>query len=232
MENEIKLQFYRNYRNAKKLKRILEYFSFKHVTDELDEPCHVIINNQCDIEDFKSLGYFWGIIRKYKETVIFADGRMLTKDQAEDLLNWIKCYCNHEYFPDQQDYCFISPGVKHLHGWGCKRLHSVMRHGRFGSHRGIHWYRVGPFDGKVQFIDKQDIELKLRKEADCKCLNLCPLFSLKKALQYVNQLPDRIDPRNDPEWEYDLSDEPESKDVPLGVKPKIVEEFNFFWRNG
>lgn len=227
MNYEIKLQFYRNSRNARKLKRIVEDMRLCHISDELDEPCHIILDKQSTIDDFKRLVYFWRIIRKYNDTVIFADGRMLTKEQSEDLLGWIRCYCNHQYFPDQQDYCCISPGLKHLHGWGCKWLYSVMRHGRFGRLIGVHWYTVGPFDGKVQFIDKQDIKDKLKAEAKTRCLHLCPLFSLKKAFHYVDQLPDQIDPRVDSEWEYESSPEPESRDEVIGVRPKM-EDISLF----
>lgn len=225
MDCEIKLQFYRTSRNTRKLKKIAESFSINYLPTELDEACHVIVNGDCDIEDFKSLNYLWGIIKKYKETVMFSDGRMLTREQAENILNWVRCYCNHEYFPDQQDYCYISPGIKHLHGWRCKWLHSVMRHGRFGKHYGVQWYKVGPFDGKVQFIDKQDIKDKLAAEAKAKSLQLCPLFSIEKALQYVDQLPGQIDPRIDTEWEYDSSEEPESKFEVIGVRPKNIDIF-------
>jgi len=229
MNAEIKLQFYRTSRNARKLKRIVQGFSIKHLPEELDEPCHIIINNQSSIEDFKSLVYFWGIIKKYKDTVMFANNRMLTREQTEGIFNWIRCYCNHEYFPDQQDYCCISPGFKDIHGWGCKWLHSIMRHGRFGRHKGVHWYRVGPFDGQVQFIDKQDIKDKLTAEADSKCLQLCPFFSLQKAFRYIDQLPDQIDPKVDMEWEYDSSEEPESKFEIIGVRPKQTGIFDLMF---
>lgn len=217
---EIKLQFYRTSRNTRKLKQITQDFSIKHLPKEIDDACYVTVDSQSDIEEFKLLAYFWGIIKKYKDAVMFTNDQMLTREQSEGVINWIRCYCNHEYFPDQQDYCCISPGLKHLHGWGCKWLHSIIRHGTFGKHCGIQWYKIGPFDGQVQFIDKQDIKDKLAAEADSKCLQLCPLFSLEKAFRYVDQLPGQIDPSIDVEWEYDLSEEPESKFEIIGVRPK------------
>lgn len=223
MSHELKLQFYRNSRNARKLKRIAEGFSFFLITQELDEPCWVMINDQCTTADLKNLNYFWGIVRKYKDTVMFADGKMLTKEQSETVFAWIRCCCNKEFFPDQQDYCCISPGIKELHGWGCKCLHSVLRHRRFGQHQGVFWYKLGPFDGIIQFIDKQDIKDKLEAEATAKCLQLCPLFSLERAFQYVDQLPDQLDPRNDSEWVYIGSEHPESKGEVIGIEPKPVE---------
>ena len=120
MSHEITLQFYRTSRNARKFKRIAENFHFHQVPKVLDDPCQVAINDQCDIEDFKRLNYFWKLLRKYNDTVMFAGEKILTREQAEDIFNWIRCYCNHQAFPDQQEYCYISPGVKHLHGWGCK----------------------------------------------------------------------------------------------------------------
>ena len=153
----------------------------------------------------------------------FVDGmtdaliQTLTKEQAEAILSWIRCYCNCEYFPDQKDYCFISPGLKSLHGWGCKWLCSIIRHENFSMHNGIQWYKIGPFDGTVQYIDKQDIKDKLVEESKAKCLQLCPLFSLQKVFIYVNNLPDQIDPTNDENWEYEIS--PENKSKRIGVQP-------------
>jgi len=81
---------------------------------------------------------------------------------------------------------------------------------------------VGPFEDGIQQIDKQDIKDKLEAEAKEKCLQLCPMFSLRRMFQFVDMLPDSIDPNKDPEWEYLLSEAPETRGDKIGVKPKIV----------
>jgi len=218
MNHELTIRFFRNSRNAKKLENYLQSFTrCFDLAENLDKPSHIYITKDSTIDDMKLFNYFWGIVRKYKETSMLADGRLLTKEQAEAILSWIRCYCNCEYFPDQKDYCFISPGLKSLHGWGCKWLCSIIRHENFSMHNGIQWYRIGPFDGTVQYIDKQDIKDKLVEESKAKCLQLCPLFSLQKVFIYVNNLPDQIDPTNDENWEYEIS--PENKSKRIGVRP-------------
>jgi len=219
MAHEITTHFYCTKRNARKLKGIAEDFSQCYLAEDSSEPCIVIINKESYPEDLKLFAYFWDIIRKYKTTAMYADEELLTREQTESILNWIRCYCNRECFDDQTDYCCISPGLKSLHGWGCKWLHSIMRHGRFGRHHGLPWYKVGPFDDNIQYIDKQAIKDKLEDEARVKCLRLCPLFSMEKAFQYVDLLPDQIDPKVDTEWAYDLSEDPENKFAALGVRP-------------
>lgn len=220
MSHTITIKFYRNSRNARKIESIAKDFRHLDLTDDLNKPCQIHITKDSSIDDMKLFNYFWGIIKKYKETAIYANGKILTRKQAEDILNWVQCCSNREYFENQADYCCISPGIKHMHGWGCKWLHSILRHTRFGRHNGVHWYKIGPFDGKIQYIDKQAIKDKLTAEADSKCLSLCPLFSLEKAYRYVDLLPDQLDPEFDTEWEYENSSEPENKSEIIGVKPK------------
>ncbi len=220
MKDQLSICFFRNSRNTRKLNNITKEFSHCELAENLDSPCYVHITKDSSLNDFKVFVHFWEIIKKYKETSMLNCGKLLTKEQAEAVLNWIRCYCNKEYFPDERDYCCISPGLKSLHGWGCKWLHTVMRHGGFGRHYGIHWYKIGPFDGEVQFIDKQDIKDKLSEEAKIKCLQLCPVFSLQIANKYVDDLPDQINPMLDDNWEYDVSAEPEEDNKRIGVRPK------------
>ena len=218
--HEIEIKFYRNSRNAKKLQGIVEDFSHYELAPDLSNPCFIYINKDCYPEDMQLFTYFWDIVKKYKTSVISVDERMLSKDQAKDIIDWMNCYGNREYFPDQEDYCCISPGTKHLHGWGCKKLCSITRHGRFGRHNGLPWYKVGAFKSVEQCIDKQAIKDKLVEEAGTKGLQLCPMFSLEKALQYVDLLPDTINPEKDMEWVYDFQDDPVQGMHIVGVKPK------------
>lgn len=188
------------------------------------DPCIARIDKDCTAEDLKLFIHLWRIVSKYKDTAVYADDRMLTKEQVDDLILWMNCCANSVYFDNPSEYCFISPGVKHAHGWSCKKLHSVMRHGRFGRHNGIHWYTVGPFEDGIQYIDKQAIKDKLAAEAVSKCLQLCPMFSIDKAFQYVDQLPGQIDPRVESEWEYHDSEDELDKGAPIGVQPACVNE--------
>jgi len=226
MAQQITINFFCNSRNAKKLKKITADFNACNIPDNLDDPCQINITKDSTVEDIKRFCYLWGIIRKYKETSMGADDRLLSREQAESIMNWVRCFCNRTYWPEQSDYCCISPGVKHLHGWSCKWLHSITRHGSFGRHDGLPWYKVGPFDGTIQYIDKQDIKDKLAAEADAKCLQLCPLFSIKRMSQYVDGLPDQIDPTVDDNWQYCEYDDNTEKGKIIGVEPKQITIFD------
>lgn len=223
---EIKLTFYRNSRNARKLAGMVQGFSQFELPDDLQEPCSITINEDSTADDLTRFVNFWSIIKKYKDTAMFTAGSMRTKEKAESVIDWIRCYCNRSYFDNQSDYCHMSPGIKRLHGFGCKCLYSVLRHGRFGRHNGVHWYTVGPFVNKVQYVDKEQIKDMLAAEAEIKSLVLCPCFSLKRAFQYADLLPDQIDPQVDTEWAYVESGEVTNPHEIVGVEPKPLDIFS------
>ena len=222
---EIKLVFYRNPRNARKLAGMVGPFSQYEMPDDLQEPCSITINDDSTADDLSRLVYFWLVVKKYKETAMFTAGSMRTREKAETVIEWIRCYSNKDYFENESDYCHITPGNKSLHGFGCKWLCSVLRHGRFGRHNGVHWYNIGPFLNKIQYIDKDQIKEMLKAEAELKAMELCPCFSLERAFQYVDLLPDQIDPQQDTEWAYVESGEVTSPHEIVGVEPKPVEIF-------
>lgn len=223
-ECKITIRFFLNSRNKRKMLNIIKDFSDYTVSENIDDPCFIFITKDSTLQDYKLLIYFWGIIKKYKESSMSTSEGLLTKKQEEDIINWIRCYCNKEHFSEEHEYCFISPGIKSLHGWGCKCLHTIIRHNKYGRHSGISWYKIGPFDGDAQYIDKQDIKEKLYEEAKSKCLSLCPLFSIEKAYKYIKELPDLIDPSNNDNWEYEFS--VEDINLRIGVKPKQITIFD------
>jgi hypothetical protein len=223
---KIKLIFYRNSRNARKLAGLVEQFTAYALPEDLQCPCSITINADSTADDLGRFVHFWPVVKKYKETALYTNGSLRTREKAESVIDWIRCYCNRSYFENQSDYCCISPGVKSLHGFGCKWLCSVLRHGRYGRHAGVHWYNVGPFLNKVQYIDKQQIKDMIAAEAELKALQLCPCFSLERAFQYVDMLPDQIDPQEDYEWVYIESGEVTSPHEIVGVEPKAVDVFS------
>lgn len=219
MTDALKILFYLTVRNAKKIRRVADRCRICHISDSIEDPCWVIIDKTTP-DDLRTFAHLWDIVRIYKTTEFYADGKLCTREQAELVFAWIRCSCNREYFTNKSEYCYISPGVKSLHGWGCKHLFSVIRHGDFYKGKGLPWYHVGPFSGTVQYIDKQEIKDKLTAEAESKCLAICPLFSLAKVMQYVDKLPDQIDPTKDEKWEYrEAIHQEDGLDV-VGVQPK------------
>ncbi len=213
----ISIKFYRTTHNKVKLSCLALQAQNSFIPEAIDEPCEVFLT--ADGQDMKFFVYLWDIVRKNNQTALFLNNGLLTPEQASGIIRWIRCYNNRQYFPVAGEYCYIQPGHQAFIGWGCKQLHSVVRHGSFGLLKGIDWWKVGPFDGKVQHIDKEDIKLKLKAEAEVKGLDLCPLFSFEKAFSYADKLPGTINPEKDKGWIYDISQQPESYGVAFGVKP-------------
>jgi len=185
----ISIRFFRTKGNAKKLNRLALEFSLQHVPFSIDDIVIVYLSPA----DFARFLFLWGIVKHQKDSAVYVDDSIQTKEQAEKIIDWIRCYANRTFFAEAKDYCCISSGVKELHGWGCKYLHSITRHGNFGRHHGLPWYCVGPDEGKLQYIDKQDIKDMLSAEAEAKGLSLCPMFSIERAFRFVDQLPDQIE---------------------------------------
>jgi hypothetical protein len=81
-------------------------------------------------------------------------------------------------------------------GWGCHHLTEIKRHYGCGilNPSEPFWFELGYFvDDERWQINKADIKQFLKREAELKRLNLCPLFSLDKVFAEVNKLPDYID---------------------------------------
>lgn len=78
--------------------------------------------------------------------------------------------------------------------WGCKQLTELYRfHSDDKWVMANHWYRMGRFDSDLKWkIDKGAILQVLRNEAERKKLLSCPVFSLQKVKEIVNELPDEI----------------------------------------
>jgi len=213
----LKIEFYLR----PKLERLVRRLAGCVLSADKQEPSYVIIDRQSKIDDIKSVLYFYRTAKGYRDTALFVNGKLTSQKQAQSVIVWLQCLTN-KY--DNPAYCFLTPD---LHGWGCKHLYSVQRHEAFGSHRGIEWYRVGPFENGIQYIDKEEIKSILQAESESKCLDLCPFFSLPKAISFVNLLPEQIDPRKDSEWIYTKSQDIVNLGIPVGVEP--AEKMSPLW---
>ena len=187
------IKFYCTGKNRGKMSNIIKDLSIHKIPESNDLPFEAHYNTKCTDEDLKLFAYIWKIVRKYADTALYVNASIQTKEQAEKVFDWIRCYNNRQYFHDTKDYCCIIPGNKELHGWGCKQLHSVLLHGRFGRHNGTDWWKIGPFEDGIQYIDKESIREMLENEANLKNLTICPLFSLEKASNLISKLPEQID---------------------------------------
>jgi len=84
---------------------------------------------------------------------------------------------------------------------GCRRSYVSMEWESSQSAEAPCWFFFGNFDRhKVYNIDKEELE-----NAAIGHLieyHACPLLDLDQIREFIQQLPDRIDPRKDKEWEY------------------------------
>jgi hypothetical protein len=216
MDDRLTISFYR----TKRLHRLTVDFTIREISDSLDEPCKITLTKSNSIKEFRLFIHLWNIVRKYRETILYAGQDLLTLQQAENIMHWVRCFANSGYFSD--NYCCMCPGIMDTHGWGCKWLVSVARHESFPCRGAPFWYQIGRFDGTVQYIDKQEIKKRLLSESSEKYLAICPLFVFEKIDTYINELPDKINPTETNEWEYTESADELHHGELNGIKPHRV----------
>ncbi len=115
---------------------------------------------------------------------------------------WTECFGEHEH---------------EANIWGCKRLGMPLT--RWGGG----WLEYGWFDKNgVWHFDKARIrhELEVRIHEN----RLCPVLDSRRIMQTLDKLPDSIDPKRDPNWEYITTYEKirgEYKEIATGIRPVI-----------
>ena len=136
----------------------------------------------------------------------------------------VKCAKGYEEAIDQNHYCCLADSYE---GWGCKLLDDLDRHlSKTASYAMKYWYRFGDFASEgVWEIDKPLIKDYLEKEAGEKNLAYCKHFSLEKAFNIVDGLPDVIDTRGSSSWEIEYREDFEGTEIrkhPIGIKHRVA----------
>lgn len=205
----------KNYKKAMELAR-----SFSNFTE--GEPNTIVINQEKFVEDYKKIYNLLSYIDKWSATRIYFNGEELTSlRQFQNRLSGLSCYADYDKAVIQEIYCWEN---KDMPGWGCKNLQAIQRHycPMVRLYRGeMYWFEIGHFiTDNIWRIDKKEIIRLLKREAELKYLNLCPIFDFDKVVAAVNELPDEIDLSTGDQWEAEYSDEPGSERKPIKISPK------------
>ncbi|MFH1681090.1 MAG: hypothetical protein ABIH26_10655 [Candidatus Eisenbacteria bacterium] len=115
------------------------------------------------------------------------------------------CYEDRQSSPNPNQYCF-GESCEWFNWWGCHRL-------GFGFYNEDDWMRCGHMtEDEVFVLDKDRLRRlllsRLRSHA------FCPVINRKAILERIDLLPDRIDPRANPDWEYYYLDWREDPNAP------------------
>lgn len=202
----LKLEF--QYSSSKALPQILKVAkTLKGFSEEQDEngtPVYQVVFGPLDVLDFDKI---YVKVKNWKGTLIYINEQIVTKSEVA---KWFICYRDKIKFLESQP----------LFCWGASTFTANI----FGCHRtkirdtdwnwNSCWYSIGELDNRGIFhIDKQRIvELMIQ---NLKPYHICPALNPKYLELGMRLIPDIINPRKDPRWNYHaLSD-----GDPIGVIP-------------
>lgn len=155
----------------------------------------------------------WEIVGGWKSSNMTIDGDQATK---KDLVyGGLGCFQNQQDSPRPDQYCY---GLREheFNIWGCQRLGMPLT--GWAS-----WLQYGAFDDSgIWHFDKE----KIRKELELKIHEnkYCPLLNPKQIFETLDRIPDAINPKTDPNWEYithrEYGDDYSSyQEIAQGIKP-------------
>jgi hypothetical protein len=166
----------------------------------------------------------WDIVGSWKGSEVRVNGACV----GSAALMPMRCHAQYCQAIIQSIHC---KRTKEFSGWSCKHLLAVERHSCLSSYPWddkFWWYQVGRFvSPDVWEIDKKEIAEILKKESAKKYLCLCPNFSWRKVQIHIDNLPARIDLKDNDLWEIAWLREPGFEPRAIGVKPKgeTIESF-------
>ncbi len=210
MNQDFEIKFGRsrsvNYKQAVSLAK--KFSNFVEATDE--NPVNVI---QAEVEEllkhYDLFGKLTFMISGWRSSSTTLNGREIQPyDVLKRYRDVIKCSDGYELSFAKESYCNLNGAYE---GWGCKFLTNVKRHiGRDSYYysNDDYWYKFGSFDNDgIWHVNKIALKERLGIEAEEKRLSYCTVFSLNKAHEIVDQLPDTIDPSDSKSWKIDYQED-------------------------
>ncbi|MCK4460639.1 MAG: zinc ribbon domain-containing protein [candidate division Zixibacteria bacterium] len=156
------------------------------------------------------------LVGSWKSSKMLINGQPASKSAL--VYHGVGCYRERQKAYDRDQYCFGEREYE-LNIWGCKKLNLPL------AQWGGGWLEYGKFDSKgVWHFDKDRIRHELLRRIHEN--ELCPVLNQQRVLQTLDAIPNSIDPKRDPRWEYRTSIEgygDSYKEVAAGIKPVLSE---------
>lgn len=164
------------------------------------------------ITELELLLNLYDLVGNWKSSRMLINGQPSSKSSL--VHKGAGCYRQRQKSYNPQQYCFGDRDYE-FNIWGCKRLGMPI------TTWGGGWLEYGELDRKgIWRFDKARIRHDL--EQGIHENNLCPVLDAKRVLETLDDIPDTIDPRKDPNWEYVTSYQEvrgEYKEVATGIRP-------------
>lgn len=165
------------------------------------------------------------IIDRWSKSELWLNNERTTRWELERQIAPLQCYSSYQKTVIQEIYCW---NYRDKQGWGCKQLEAIKRHYYPDSPYELgkdilYWFEVGNFvdaNDNLWRIDKKQITKLLKREAELKRLNLCPIFNFDRVVAAVNQMPEEINVAESNQWEIEYSNELGYEPVAIKIRPK------------
>lgn len=160
------------------------------------------------------------ILNIYELVGSFKSSRMLINGQFAKksalVYHGVGCFRNQQKAYNKEQYCF-GENIYEFNIWGCKRLEMPF------SEWGGSWLEYGSLDDNgIWHFDKQRIRHELERSIHEN--ELCPILNRTNIFETLDKIPNTIDPKSNPNWEYKTEDEEidgDWKEVATGIKPVL-----------
>lgn len=156
----------------------------------------------------------WELVGSWKSSKLLINGQPATKKAL--VYKSVGCFRGRQKAFDREQYCY---GAHHYDSniWGCKQLSMPL------SQWGGGWLEYGTLDkGGIWHFDKDRIRHELEQKIHDN--ELCPVLDRQNIIRTLESLPDKINPKNDSDWEYATQYEEVGgtfKDVAVGIRPVV-----------
>ena len=177
----------------------------------MDERNILIYRNIYREHDLRQFQELYALIKNWKGTTLYFKGDEVDYESVE---SGIHCYIQTKLEPASRGDALLEDGC---HTFMLHRLETSGELGCLGCRRSgvsMHWppgqnsdfppwFFYGRLDQhKVYRLQKDELHQAVRGHLILYAS--CPLVNLERTAEFIAQLPDRIDPRKDHEWEYTL----------------------------
>jgi hypothetical protein len=186
---------------ARDFKRILrECRILKGFTDNLDNTYELKLTTDL-FEQWELFALVHHYITNWKSSRVYFKGKLIYpyNNKIFYLLQDLH-FCIRSY-NQAIDYCNCD--------WGCRMITDIRFKDRQIKKTLLTkmWYEFGHFKGSEKFIiEKDKILIVILNEAENKCIDSCPYFSMERLQNSINNLPDELDLTNKDTWliEYEI----------------------------
>ncbi|GAK59051.1 hypothetical protein U27_06027 [Candidatus Vecturithrix granuli] len=173
-------------------------------TPLMDERNVLIYRNLYRAQDLLQFQQMVKLIKNWKGAKLYLKGERI---EFEMLDSGIQCYIHTVLEPQFQERSSegcrqFDPKVFPFSGClGCRRSHVGMTWNASTLPDQLAWFAFGKVDQNGVYLVHKD-ELEGAALGDLFEYRSCPLFNVESLREFVQQLPGRIDPRKDREWQY------------------------------